>query len=261
MTNGLRYRRTASSTIAPKGELATDLVAIWPAFVNCRARLRTLIPFLGDHIKRSSRVIDLAAGIGCEVSALAELGYRVTANEVNAELRRIAIRRTQHMRVTWTQSDWRVIATDLGHVQFGTLLLLGNSFPLLITQHDRQRALEQFFALSDADGIFICDLRNFDYILREREAILKGNFRYSRRVMYCGQQVTGRPIAISSSVVTFGYFDKSGRQRGTLDMVPLSVDEMVDACKRAGFQYFDVFSDFKPGLDDSADFFTFVFRR
>jgi SAM-dependent methyltransferase len=203
----------------------------------------------------------LAAGIGCEAGALAELGFEVTANEVNLALRSCGQRRLRNGKcVTWTTSDWRTIAHDLQPSRFDALLLLGNSFCLMENDHDRQRSLEEFAALCAHNGTLIIDVRNFAYILGARDAILRGDFRYGRRVMYCGKQVTGRPTAISESLVTFGYFDETGRQRGALDMVPLLVEELADACTRAGFRSIEVFSDFKHGLDAKADFFTCVCR-
>jgi len=251
------------SETAPQSEgFQSSLVRAWPAFVDCRARLRTLLPFLTATIPLRARVIDLAAGIGCEAVALAELGYQVTANEINPALHRLAARRAQH----WTdhlklrRCDWRHIATEMGGERFGALLLLGNSFCLLPDEDERRQALCEFVSLCDTDAAFIVDLRNFKYILRARDAILGGRFRYSGRVMYCGKRISGHPIAISPDRVTFGYFGEDGLKRGTLDMVPLLVDDLIAACGRVGFRAVAVFSDLKPGIDESADFFTCVFR-
>lgn len=247
---------------APEGALGTDLVAVWPEFVDCRARLRTLLPFLTAALAAGSRVIDLAAGIGCEAAALAELGFDVTANEVNPALRSHARQRIGHRKsVTWTTCDWRTIAEDLQPLQFDGLLLLGNSFCLLQDAGERRRSLKEFAALAARHSVFIVDVRNFDYILTAREAILNGAFRYSRRVMYCGNEITGRPTVISPSLVTFGYFDATGRKHGTLDMAPLLLNDLVEACIQAGFRDVEIFSDFNRGVDDTADFFTCVCRR
>ncbi len=257
-TNDPLCRRPAAS---PNGALDTELVAIWSAFVNCRARLRTLLPFLTRQIQQRGRVIDLAAGIGCEAAALARLGFRVTANEINPELQRVARRRAHEpCDIRWMQSDWREVSTALAGAQFDALLLLGNSFCLLADEGGRTQALRQFRALCKQDGAFIVDVRNFAYILDARTAILEGRFRYGRRVMYCGRRMSGRPIAISSSLVTFGYFDETGQERGRLDMTPLLLDDLLAAGTRAGFRDAMVFSDLKPGIDDAADFFTCVFR-
>lgn len=239
------------------------LVKIWPEFVDYRARLRTLLPFLVSTIPPHARVIDLAAGVGYEAVALAERGYRVTANEVNPVLRQHATLHAKGFRnaMTWTSRDWQHISTDMKGSRFDALLLLGNSFCLLHNQEERQRALAGFSALCARGSVFVIDIRNFTYILRARDEILAGNFRYSRRVMYCGKLVSGRPVAFSQDLVTFGYFDEHGGQRGTLEMVPLLVDDLITACRSAGFNDVTVFSDLQPGRDETADFFTCVFRR
>lgn len=230
--------------------------------MNCRARLRTLLPFLTSELASGNRVIDLAAGIGCEAGALATLGFDVTANEVNPALRSLARRHIgQPTNVRWTSSDWRHINGDLQPEQFDAMFLLGNSFCLLEDQGDRRRSLEEFAALGARNAVFVVDVRNFDYILDARDEILHGNFRYGRRVMYCGDQITGRPIAISPSRVTFGYFDSANRECGRLDMAPILLAELVDACSQAGFRQIDLFSDLQPGLSDTADFFTCVCRQ
>jgi SAM-dependent methyltransferase len=243
--------------------LHDKLIGVWPEFVDCRARLRTLLPFLATTIPPHASVLDLAAGLGYEAQALAEIGHDVTANEINSQLRKLAIddRNLLNCGVRWTSCDWRRIACEMSGARFGALTLLGNSLCLLFGEEERKRALSQFFRLCNPGGIFVIDTRNFSYILGSRTSILSGNFRYSRRVIYCGQKVTGRPIAVSEHCVRFGYFGEGGFRHGTLDMAPLYLGEVIGACMGVGFRLMSVFSDLRFGVKESADFFTCVFRR
>jgi len=232
--------------------------------VNCPKRLEAEGPFLLSLLKgNASQIFDAAMGTGCEAVFLAKRGYNVTANEIDGNLSKHAkaFAKREAASVSFTNYDWREVGKCFQLGSFDVTLVLGNSLCLLREEESRREAARNFRAICKANGALVVDERNFDYILRDRREILKGNFRYSGRVMYCGTSITGRPDIVEDNHVRFVYEDI--RQRhvlGYLDMHPFKHGELVELFRQAGFVTAEVFSDFEPGYRESADFFTYVFR-
>jgi hypothetical protein len=225
-----------------------------------------MVPFLVRVLDLQigvSAVMDLGAGSGCDAIALAERGIRVIGNEVDPVLLGAARQSATRagVDVEWQSLDWRTIGSRKpGSVQ--SAYLVGNSFCLLMDESHRGLASHQFARLLSPHGKLVVDERNFDYILRERSAILDGNFRYSRRVVYCGRGVSAVPSLIEDDRVVFSYFlTETGEFLGNLVMHPFRRGELVEAFARAGFRLLGEFSDLRRGRQESADFFSYVFQR
>ena len=74
------------------------LANVWEAFIDPPKRLKTLLPWLLkflDSINDGRPIVDLCAGIGVEVNALAENGFNIIPNEIDNNLRKIGIDRIQ----------------------------------------------------------------------------------------------------------------------------------------------------------------------
>jgi SAM-dependent methyltransferase len=248
----------------PEGHVVGTLAARWPEFVDCEERLRLEEPFLETLLGRFANpsILDAAMGIGCEVTWLTKAGYNVIGNEVEADLLLVARTRAKksHVDISTISCDWRNLTDVFGDRCFDVVLLLGNSFCLLLDPSDRERAARHLYNICRSGGMLVIDERNFPYILGSKEGILKGHFRYSRRVVYCGSEIDARPIEIGQDKVRFGYFDGASIV-GTLDMFPFPLGHLKEIFLRAGFGSVEVFSDFAHGYDPSADFYTYVFRR
>jgi SAM-dependent methyltransferase len=190
MTQSVRYTAFSHS-----------LAAYWPSFVDCPKRLITEAPLL-DRITWDATgepILDACAGIGCESIYLRKRGLEVTSNEIDPELRAVAstIAGSQGVHLQFTGADWRSIGEAFPPISFQTILLMGNSLGLLNDLKEILESLRQLYALLRPGGKLVLDQRNYDYILNRRESILRGDFRYSRRYVYCGESITGRPLKIS----------------------------------------------------------------
>ena len=251
-------------TAAWDGRFKPRLAERWPEFVNCPKRLESEGPFLLNLLRqKSSRIFDAAVGTGCETVFLAKHGFDVTGNEIDTDLMRHAkdLAEQEAAHVHFTNYDWLDLEQRFESASFDVTFVMGNSLCLLRDEESRREAARNFRAICKAGGAVVVDERNFDYILREREKILKGNFRYTGRVMYCGKSIRGRPDIIEDEHVRFVYEDvKSGHALGYLDMHPFQRGELPKLFMKAGFPGVEVFSDFEPGYRESADFFTYVFR-
>ena len=242
-----------------------SLALHWGDFVGCERRRQTMLPFLMHVFAESQnpRVVDLAAGIGCDVVGLAGLGIRVVGNEIDPALRELAEARAakEGVECRWTNVDWTELRAGLGNAAFDGLLLLGNSFCLLMDEGDRQAAAQEMFGLCSRGGRLVVDERNFRYLLRDRDSILRGSFRYGRRVVYCGTGVRGTPSAIKDDLVVVSYEDeKSGTVYGSLRMHPFAQGELERLFCGVGFELIGVYSDLVGGYRDDADFYTYVFQ-
>lgn len=242
------------------------LAKAWPSFVKCRQRMFVEGPFLSTLLKRleKPRVLDAATGIGCEATWLLTRGYDVTANEYCPVMRRMA---TEHasengVRLRPFAYDWRDFDSCFRPDSFNVILLLGNSLCLLHKKADRVKVARNLFRVCTSGGLLVVDERNFRYIMDERSKILKGKFRYSRRVMYCGARILGHPTSISPRNVTFTYYEAStGSPVGRLDMYPFKEGELRSLFENVGFKCESLYSDLKKGTKKTADFYTYVFTK
>lgn len=243
--------------------VSPTLASRWDEFVDCPVRLKTEGPFLqrvlGSYEDPS--VLDAASGIGCESVWLTLQGTRVVSNEICQELRSISQERARMADITLklTSFDWRTLATGMSPNTFDVVLLLGNSLCVLRNEADRRLAVGNLRDVCKPNGTLIVDERNFEYILSDRDKILKGQFRYSRKVMYCGTSVVGVPVFISGDDVRFAYLDtKTGGVLGTLDMHPFRRGELKQLLLECGFSKVETYSDLRPENRSQADFYTYV---
>ena len=254
------------------------LAANWEEFISPSDRLKLEGPFLLDILEpyKNGRILDGAAGIGCESIYLNEKGFNIFPNEIERELREIAenIAKKRGIPQAILQYDWKSIGDEISTPYFEAMLVLGNSLCLVLDAEDRRHCLEQFVKVIKPGGMFVVDERNFPYIIENKKHILKNpvkNFRYSREAMYCERSIRGVPYNIGDDKVTFIYF-KNGREVknldearenrvGYLEMYPFKKGELAQLLEECGFARVQKYSDFKKGYNDKADFFTYTAIR
>ncbi len=241
---------------------AKELARNWPDFVNCEKRLLTEAPFLRRALSfcKDGIILDAALGTGCDSIFLIQQGFTVISNEINPNLLEIALASALRHGVTLNVKsyDWRFIGNRMSQGSVDAVILLGNSLCLVRRLKHIETCLQQFYSLLKPGGCILVDERNFDYINNSREKILAGNFRYSRRFIYCGSEVTGRPTEIDPPRVQFGYFRKDDTLIGTLEMYSFKAGELAQMLTNAGFNNITVYSDFKQCVNDRADFYTYL---
>jgi glycine/sarcosine N-methyltransferase len=234
----------------------------WHEFVSCEKRLNLEAPFLlsvcGSPAK--SYILDAATGIGCESIFLLKSGYEVVSNEIDENLLSLAINNAKNegINLKLKKIKWENFLSEYKKEYFDNILLLGNSICLVTSASDRRKCLKNFWQLLAKGGKLIIDERNFDYIFNNRVDILRGKFRYSRKIMYCGEIVKGRPIKISSTNIIFGYFHKEFGLIGMLHMYPFKKGELKKLLVEVGFQHVWEVYDFGLNSIEKCDFITYV---
>jgi SAM-dependent methyltransferase len=145
------------------------------------------------------------------------------------------------------QADWRWLNRDI-HGKFDAVICLGNSFTHLFSEHDRRKALAEFYAALRHDGILILDQRNYDAILDE-------GFKTKHTYYYCGENVKAEPEHVDDGLARFRYEfpDKSVFH---LNMFPLRKEYVRKLLFQVGFQTVRTLGDFKETYQQSEpDFF------
>jgi SAM-dependent methyltransferase len=202
-------------------------------------------------------------GDGCDSIHLIKNGFDVTSNEIDLLFLRKAREnsRLHNTELKVTQYDWCNLGRHLGTDGFDAVLCLGNSLTYLFRKKDRINALGEFHKILRPGGIILVDERNYPYILENKEEILQGNFRYSGKYVYCGKDVRGFPIKITNRAVKWKYVHSKTGKIGFLDMHPFKEGQVLKELSEAGFSEVKQFSDYREGVDETADFFQYVARK
>jgi glycine/sarcosine N-methyltransferase len=263
-----------------------ELANNWHRFVEPVARLAQEGPFLRNILGISAtsgsqyrNVFDAAAGIGVESVFLQQHGLFVMPNEIDEHLRQNALKyagsQDRHTGLHFTTYDWRTL-TEYQGPKYDAVLVLGNSLCLVLKPEDRIKCVQGFAHMLRPGGMLIVDERNFPRILRLKESLLDNpvkNFPYKGTIMYCGTAVRGCPIHVDDSKVIFVYYanhssvsdweslKKPGIIYGTLEMYPFKENELHNLLATCGFDDIQQFSDFVPGSDRDADFYTYVANK
>jgi SAM-dependent methyltransferase len=250
------------------------LVRIWKEFVNCEKRIRKTGEFLSYHLEHRTKILDAAAGVGCETVYLALQGkkYEVTANEGSKPLLELAqqyARRRLRKNIRWTSYDWRVMAFEFYSREFDAVLVLGNFISLIHEEEDRRRCLDQFYKILKPGGILIIDQRNYEKIFKNRDKIdanpdfYKNN--YSGGNLYRGEDVKGWPYKIhDNKLVTFRYAkNTSFAQHAEISLYMFEGDELKNLLVDTGFTNIKGYSDYElhSEFSENAEFFTYVAEK
>jgi glycine/sarcosine N-methyltransferase len=270
----MEYKRSGSpravnrSLYGEKAENYRIVAKMWDAYVDAEKRMRTEGPFLLRQLPIEPgrrKVFDAATGTGADSIFLLKNGYEVTSNEFDASY--LARARLNFSRENVSPAiasyDWLTLGQYLPPKSFDAVICLGNSLTCILSHTDQYRALRNFLDILKDSGVLILDTRNYDYILDERQSILKsGTLRYSGNYVYCGiDKVHAVPIRISETDVTLKFTDLRSGENAYLFVYPFRRTELHDLIREVGFKSISFFSDYRPGPNPEADFHQFVCRR
>ncbi len=251
-----------NKNLIPENYNSQNLVSMWRNFIDWDKRRIGEGNFLVNqfHKHNVKKVFDAALGEGCDSIYLIKQGFDVTSNEIDKIFLNKALEyaKAENIELKITSLDWRELDKKLPEKFFDTVLCLGNSLSYLFTEKDQIDVLNQFRRILRDNGILIIDERNYQYILDNRKEILKGNFHYKGRYVYCGKEVHAYPIEISDQRVKMEYIDKRTGEKGYLILYPFKHGYMKNLLHKASFKSVEQFSDFKSGENINADFYQYV---
>ena len=241
-----------------QAEYVETFVERWDQLIDWDARAAGEGRFFIEQLKAygKNRILDVATGTGFHSVQLLKAGFNVTSADGNAQMLVKAFENAKKRGyiLQTVHADWRWLNRDIDDQQFDAVICLGNSFTHLFEEHDRRRALAEFYSVLKHDGILILDQRNYDSILDE-------GFSSKHRYYYCGERVTAEPIYVDDGLARFEYsFDDGSTHH--LNMFPLRKDYTRSLISDAGFQKIDTYGDFQETYhDDDPDFFIHVAKK
>lgn len=220
----------------------TGLVEFWTEFIDWSKRKEGEGTFIVDILRKHecTTVFDACLGDGYDSIMLLQHGFKVTSNELDPQFKRKAIENAQNEGIELTLApdyDWRSIPDHLEN-QFDAVICLGNSLTYLFDQTDQMKAITNFYKVLKSGGVFIVDQRNYDYMLDNRETILKSpqtNFRYLKQYRYCSQTIDGFPVKITDDEVLLRYVHRETGQTEHLRVYPFRKKELRALLQQAGF--------------------------
>jgi glycine/sarcosine/dimethylglycine N-methyltransferase len=240
-----------------KEEYIHQFVEKWDELIDWEARAASEGSFFIDVLKErgAKKVLDVACGTGFHSVRLLEAGFEVVSADGSPDMLAKAFangRKRGHILRT-VQADWRWLNRDI-HGKFDAVICLGNSFTHLFSEHDRRKALAEFYAVLRHDGVLILDQRNYD-------TMLSSGFKTKHSYYYCGENVVAYPEHIDPGLARFCYEfpDKSVFH---LNMFPLKKDYVTRLVKEVGFQEDTTYGDFQETYhEDEPDFFVHVAEK
>lgn len=240
-----------------QAEYVHNFVSKWDELINWKKRAEGEGTFFLDILKEqgAQRVLDVATGTGYHSVLLLEAGFDVVSADGNPEMLAKAFenaREEGHILHT-VNADWRWLNKDI-HEEFDAVTCLGNSFTHLFSEHDRRKALAEFYATLAYDGILILDQRNYDTMLDK-------GYSSKHKYYYCGNDVAVEPDYVDEGLARFKYdFKDDGCYY--LNMYPLRCEYTRQLLHEVGFQKIDTYGDFQETYkENDPDFYIHVARK
>ncbi len=240
-----------------KEEYVHTFVRKWDELIDWDARATSEGSFFVRLLKERGckRVLDVATGTGFHSVQLLKAGFQVVSADGSPEMLAQAFENARkHGFIMRTiQADWRWLGRDI-HNKFDAVICLGNSLTHLFSEQDRRKALAEFYAALNHDGILVLDQRNYD-------GILDDGFKSKHIYYYCGDNVSAEPEYVDEGLARFRYRfpDKSEFH---LNMFPLRKEYLRRLMQEVGFQQIHTYADFQETHKvEDPDFFVHVAEK
>ncbi|MEQ9437817.1 MAG: class I SAM-dependent methyltransferase [Cyclobacteriaceae bacterium] len=238
-------------------EYVHNFVEKWDELIDWDARTEGEEDFFINELKHRNKkkILDVATGTGFHSVKLLEAGFEVWSADGSPNMLAKAFqngRDRKHILRT-IQADWRWLNRDV-HGRFDALICLGNSFTHLFAEHDRRKALAEFYSALRHDGVLVIDHRNYDTILDEQ-------FQSKHTYYYAGENVKAEPEHVDEGLARFRY-EFPDDSVFHLNMFPLRVEYVRNLLKEVGFQTIHTFGDFEETYKtDTPDFYIHIAEK
>lgn len=240
-----------------RAEYVHNFVEKWDQLIDWDRRAKSEGLFFIEQLRKrgARRILDVATGTGFHSLRLLEAGFDVTSVDGNANMlaRAFSNARDRGRILQTVHADWRWLSREV-HAKYDAVICLGNSFTHLFSERDRRRALAEFYAVLEHDGVLIIDQRNYD-------SILDCGFSTKHTYYYCGRDVKAEPVYVDEGLARFAYTFPDGSVFH-LNMFPLRKAYVRQLAGEVGFQSIETFGDFHQTFrDHEPDFFVHVAEK
>ncbi|HHW06288.1 MAG TPA: class I SAM-dependent methyltransferase [Clostridia bacterium] len=203
------------------------------------------LAFLTKYMDKPGPVADLACGTGTYAQALAERGYRVVAVDLDGEMARQAVEKTQGLPVKVLQGDMREAAVLLkDEAPYTGVFCIGNSIVHLNSHREIAALCRDVYGLLKPGGVFIIQIVNYDWVLQEGvtelPTIKREEVTFARKYLY---RRPGEPIEFRGEL-TFCQDGRSETVVNSVTLLPLLAGELEKMLREAGFNAVDLFGGF-----------------
>ncbi|MEX0771896.1 MAG: methyltransferase domain-containing protein [Balneolales bacterium] len=238
-------------------EYIENFVDKWDELINWEAREKTEGDFFIRELEKRNlkKILDVATGTGFHSVRLLRAGFDVVSADGSPEMlaKAFANGRDYGYILRTIQADWRWLNQDING-RFDSVICLANSLTHLFSEHDRRKALAEFYSALRHDGVLIIDHRNYD-------SILDNGYSSKHSYYYCGKDVKAEPEHIDPGLARFRY-EFPDNSVYHLNMYPLRKDYMVRLLKEVGFQTVKTYADFQEtDMVDDPDFYIHVAEK
>ncbi len=238
-------------------EYVQQFVEKWDELIDWDKREKSIGDFFIEllQVRGAKRILDVATGTGFDSIRLVEAGFDVVSADGNPDMLAKAFEngRRRGIILRTIQADWRWLNRDI-HEKFDAVVCVGNSFTHIFAEHDRRKALAEFYAMLKHDGILILDHRNYDGMLDE-------GFTSKHTYYYGSKDVKAEPEYLDPGLARFRYEfpDKSVFH---LNMFPLRKEYVRRLMTEVGFQRIITYADFQETYKaDDPDFFIHIAEK
>lgn len=237
-----------------QAEYIQSFVGKWDRLIGWDLRAQSEGDFFIDILKKNNarKVLDVSTGTGFHSIRLLQAGFDVVSADGSPEMLAKAFEnaRSHGFILRTVQADWRWLNRTI-HEQFDAVICLGNSFTHLFVENDRRKALAEFYAVLNHNGILILDQRNYD-------AILDKGYDSKHAYYYCGRDVKVEPEYVDDGLARFRY-QFPDRSVFHLNMYPLRREYTCRLLREVGFQRIKTYGDFQETFNhEEQDFFIHV---
>ena len=240
-----------------KEEYVHNFVKVWDDLIDWEARAASEGDFFIRLLKERGvkRILDVATGTGFHSVRLLRAGFDVVSADGSPEMLAQAFSNAKKCGfiLQTIHADWRWLSRDV-HTKYDAVICLGNSLTHLFSEHDRRKALAEFYAALTHDGLLILDQRNYD-------AILDHGFSSKHIYYYCGDNVKAEPEYVDEGLARFRYLFPDGTKYH-LNMFPLRKEYTRKLMHEVGFQQVRTYGDFQETYRiEDPDFFVHVAEK
>lgn len=127
---------------------------------------------MGSGINPGCKILDMGCATGSLSVNLALNGFDVTAFDLDEKMVEIAILKQEQTGLDenpdFFEFDMRHLKLEFDREEFDTALCIGNTLPHLTDENDLLQFFEGLDFLLKPEGIFILQILNYDFILKQR---------------------------------------------------------------------------------------------
>ena len=217
------------------------------------------------------KILDLALGGGHDSIFLINRGYDVISNEIEDvyidQAKQNAAKEGVTLNVRkcyWQEMDKSPLYQQN---EFDFIFCLGNSFPnYLLNGDDRIKSLQNFWTVLKKGGTLLFDSRNFDYIVENKDFILKNpetNFKYIGKTTFLNKElVHGFPVEITKDVVHFVWKHYGKKVYAEMDLWPATTENVKRLIQDSiGDIRHEVFYDYQKQKPEHYDFVQYLLYK